>query len=324
MYIHRIIIDANCINAKGRLNAMNKLESYHDAGLVEIFKTTTLNAEFRTAPLQKDKSNKYKTIGATYYAQLGKDGVPDAMPGAASGDSKFYHYYKEIFGENQTETHRRQSLRDCMHIDQAILNNADYFVTIEKALIKGGRNVEAIKSKIQILNPEDCLRKIQEYFFKRYGSFSIDELIAKKNLDGPILLGSNSCFGFSIKDPSTNDVLLSSYIKEENIIIEAQVRDEFGSLILEIISGKKIVFYFNGASVNLMGHGPLVVGERCCNQMCIGKNSDVYLAATTTSSGRVIFDRVNLTSRDGDRKIIVKGETMELRGLAFCAPQNGP
>jgi len=327
VYIHRIVIDANCINAQGRMDPrqqdpMNELESYHSAGLIEILKTTTLDAEFRTAPLRKRKSEKYLTIGGVGHAQMGNDRVPDAMPGAVTGDSQFYHYYIEIFGEHKTEAERRNSLRDCLHIDQAILNNSDYFVTNDKALIKGGKKVEAIRNKIEILTPEECLKKIHNYFKNNYGTTRADDLVRRLNSAGPVILGSNTTSGFSIQDPTNGDVLLSSFIKNGSLIIEAQVRNEDGDLILEIVEGKKTEFHSDGASVRLMGHGLLVVGELSCSQMCIGKAGYVYLAARAISSGRVLFDRVNLTSRDGQRKITVKGEMMVLKGLGIGAPKN--
>jgi hypothetical protein len=322
MYIHRIIIDANCINAKGRLDAMNELESYHSAGLVEILKTTTLDAEFRTAPLRKAKGKKYLTIGGAGVAQMGNDRAPDAMPGAVTGDSQFYHYYIEIFGEHKTGADRRRSLRDCLHIDQAILNNSDYFVTYERALIEGGKKVEAIRNNIEILTPEACLKTIQNYFKNNYGTCRADDLVTRLNSAGPVILGSNTTFGFSIQDPTNGDVLLSSFIKDGSLVIEVQVRNEDGDLILDIVEGKKTEFHSNGASVRLMGHGPLVVGENSCNQMCIGKAGYAYLAVRAISSGRVLFHRVNLTSRDGQRKITIKGEMMELKGLSIGPPQN--
>lgn len=317
MYIHRIVIDANCINAKGRMDAMNELEAYHDSGIIEILKTTTIDAEFQTAPLQKNKATKYITIGGSCHAQMGEGGGADAMPGAVSGDSQFYKYYTAIFGEESSDTDRRRSLRDCLHIDQAILNNSDYFVTNEKALLRGGELVSSIRDNIAIVTPEDCLNRLHSYFSKHYGSASVDILAEKVKSEWPVILGSNTCFGFAIKDPSNGDVLLSSRIKDGSLIIATKVRNESGNLILEIIEGEKIKFSSDKASVSLMGFGPLIVGDKSYNQMSVGQGERVYLSVRAISSGRVLFDRVNLCSMDGQRKLTVSGEMMELKGLSL-------
>ena len=69
MYIHRVVIDANCINAYGRTEYMNILESYHDAGLIEILRTQTLIKEdFKLSKgKEKEKAKKY---GEKYFIYI--------------------------------------------------------------------------------------------------------------------------------------------------------------------------------------------------------------------------------------------------------------
>lgn len=318
MYIHRIVIDANCINAKGRLDAMTTIEAYHDAGIVEIIKTSTLDAEFSTAALQKEKSRKYKVIGGSGIFSY-SDGTIDAMPGATSGDSRFYQYYLAIFENFQGEKSRHRSIRDCLHIDQAILNNADYFVTNEKALIEGSKRTQAIREKLDVITPEDCLSRLRTYFDANYGTSNLDRLAELLNSGGPIILGSNRCGDLTIKDPSSTDVLLSFWIRDSKLIIECQIRDCQGNLILVINEGK-IQFHSNGARIKGMGYGPLLVGESAVNQIYIGNDTSAYLSARALSSGRVLFDRVELNSADGQRRLVVKRDAMHVQGLVFGLP----
>ncbi len=304
------------------MDSMNELEAYHDAGLIEILKTSTLDAEFNTAPLQKEKAKNYKMIGGTGPAFMGDDHMADAMPGAVVGESEFYKYYLEIFGPELGEKFCRRSIRDCMHIDQAILNNANYFITNEKRLIQAGQQVDAIHEKIRILNPEDCLTELKDYLVTNHGTSKIETL--KNNLKscGPVMIGSNSSFGFTITDPVMKEILLSSYIKDGQLMIEANIRDVTGKLILEIKEGEKMKFHFDGVGVHCLGGGPLNLGEKSFGQVTIGDNDTIYLSARSLSSNRVLFDTVNLFSSDGKRKIIVDKEMLELQGLNIGAPKS--
>jgi hypothetical protein len=45
MYIHRVAIDVNRVNARGALAAMNELEQMHDACLIEIVCTSNMKTK---------------------------------------------------------------------------------------------------------------------------------------------------------------------------------------------------------------------------------------------------------------------------------------
>ena len=320
MYIHRIVIDANCINAKGRIEAMNELEAFHNAGLIEILITSTLDAEFRTAPLQREKARKYIRIGGSCVTYAGNDRCADAMPGAVTGDSKFYKYYMEIFGDGLSEEARRRSTRDCLHIDQAILNNTNYFVTNENLLIAAGQQVESIQATIKIATPEDCLSDLKEYFYRNYHTTELEELEFKLKRCGPVILGSNTSYGFSITDPVTSESLLSSYIDNGHVVIEGNFRNEFGELFLKVSRNTEIRFYADSASVHFLGKGPLAFGDGSFTQISIGKGDTIYLSARALSSNRVLFDVANLFSSDGKRKLSINREALQVIGLNIGGP----
>lgn len=318
MYIHRVVIDANCINSKGRMPSMNELEDYHHAGLIEILKTSTLDAEFRTAPLQKEKAKNYIMIGGS--AVRGEEGY-DARYGAVSGKSKFYEYYLEIFGPKLGERFCRRSIRDCLHIDQAILNHANYFVTNEKMLIQAGLEIQSLREKIKIVSPENCLSELKSYFKTNYGTSDLCALKSKEKDDGSVIMGSNSSYGFRIIDPTINEVLLSSYIDKGKLIVETRIRNKSGELVLEISEGNKMVFHSFDTKVKGIGKGPLTIGEESFIQIYIASDEVVYLSARYLSSGKILFDCVNLYSRDSKRKFSVNRELMELKGLNLVAPK---
>lgn len=312
MYIHRIVIDANCINAKGALEAMNKIEAYHEAGVIELLITSTLEVEFSNAPLQNEKAQKYMSIGG---AVVFFSGTMHSSQGAVPQKSKFDKYFKEIFPNEQSEKSRVRSLRDCLHIDQAVLNNCDYFITQEKKLISAGNNIDNLKREIKIVEPEQCLLELQKYFKRNHRTSEPNQLKTILFSGGPVILGSNSSLNLEVKDPSNGERLLCYYVKDNNLIIECAINDDEGTPNIIIKRGKPIEILVKDVFITTLGVGPLVVGERNVNQVYIGTDDVVYLSVRAISSGRAVFDRVKLCSRDGKKSLVVEHESLLLQGL---------
>jgi hypothetical protein len=63
MYQLRLVVDANCLNAKGKLLAMNELQLYHEAGAIELIVTSTLAAEVDRESSQAAKARTYQSVG---------------------------------------------------------------------------------------------------------------------------------------------------------------------------------------------------------------------------------------------------------------------
>ena len=182
MYIHRVAIDTNCINAKQQLAAMNELERLHDIGLIEIVRTSTMSAELQTAiGLQRTKAARYDVIGSSSTWYLTGTPLVDAVPGTVLRGSKFQKIYESIFGAGPDGKRRgpmlaerhTQSIRDALHVDQCWQNMVDYFVTNEIRL----RNCKELD--FAICNPEQCLDDIRAYFRTSLGTEDIDELSEK-------------------------------------------------------------------------------------------------------------------------------------------------
>lgn len=310
MYIHRIVIDANCINLWGNSDAMNTLEAYHDAGLIEILKTHTLVKEFSSAPARQEKAKKYRIIGGSSHPDSYFGAVPD-------NSSRYYQYYKEIFRTRMDEKSERNSLRDCLHIDQALLNNCNYFVTTEKRLQEAGKNIQEIQWVLDIVSPEECLAKLQSYFEEKHGSSEFEYLVEKLNSVGTIIFGANHCNGLMIIDPIAGETLLSCWIEDNSLIVEGKIRDDLGNLMLEIKNGE-VNFQKPGAYLKASGGiGPISLGDKNFSQIYIGMDTAVFISARLLSSGRVMFDRVNLHSKDGQRKLVVFREVMSIEGLSL-------
>src|SRR6266542_5207325 len=100
MYIHRVVIDANRINAQGKIPAMTALEAMDAAGVVEIFQTSTMSVEMKPYVAGKQKSAKYTKIGGNELVYTTADSnVADTQLGACGRESRLDEIHRIIFEE---------------------------------------------------------------------------------------------------------------------------------------------------------------------------------------------------------------------------------
>ena len=293
MYIHKIVIDANCINARGSLEAMTRLEMYHDVSVIEILQTSTLKKEFSKFPFFKNKADKYQTISGLGYVASLDDGPPEAL-GVNLIGSPMFGLFSKIFPEKKFGKDRHRSIRDSLHIQQAILNHCDYFVTTEEALLKGGRDISVIRDRIKVVKPCECLEQIQEYFQECYKTSEPDILGKELRNSGPIILGSNSCYGFSAFEAATRNHILSAYVENGKLMIEADFYDSAGKKVLKIAPGKASVFTDGDLSIHGGGRGSMIIGEKGFNNFMIGNENQIKLAGRLTHGGKGILFIVNM------------------------------
>src|SRR4051794_4705993 len=97
MYIHRIVIDANRINTRNDLPAMNRLEQFHDANIVELLRTSTLAVEFAPWKQGLEKALKYTELGGHLVYAAVNNQIPDSQWGSGR-DSRFVELNTLIFG----------------------------------------------------------------------------------------------------------------------------------------------------------------------------------------------------------------------------------
>lgn len=316
MYIHKIVIDTNCINARGNLQDMNRLEEYHDAGVIEILKTSTLNKDFSKVPFFKNKADKFQTIsGSSHFAGL-DDGHPEALHGGII-DNPIPGLFRELFPEEKSVKDLHRSIRDSLHIEQAFLNYCDYFVTDETRLIKKCQEIPEISNRIKVTTPSTCLDDIKKYFLSYLGDDNPENLKTKLKSEGPIILGSNSCYGFRATDATNGDIILSAHVEDSKLLIEAVFFDKSGAKQLEIFPGSKSVFSIPGICITCGGRGGIVVGESVVNHFMIGSEIEVKLAARVTHVGRVVFFIVNMNGSNPKNLLCVNRECLTLEGVNF-------
>lgn len=153
----RIVIDANCINARNSLPAMTELENLHNKGIVRIEKIDVLDTEFqfpKTFRLGLKKSSNYnENIGLGVWDNSRWD---HCFWASDDDEEKLTKLLSALWGEKKRSEYSKNEIRDVMHILTAIRSGADFFVTNEKILLEKGKFLE-----IKVCSPEECLEIIR-------------------------------------------------------------------------------------------------------------------------------------------------------------------
>lgn len=152
-----ITIDTNVINARQKLDAMNKLEALAQQEKVAIYKTDVLDTEMKgsyTPGLLKSKR------------------YPEDVGTGVYGHSRYGHakYGKNphldqvltlLFGKKQRSEYSKQEIRDAMNISTHKKYGRDYFVTDDPGILKCHVDIEKELGVI-VCTPEHCLAIIEE------------------------------------------------------------------------------------------------------------------------------------------------------------------
>jgi hypothetical protein len=320
MYIHRIVIDANRINTRGRIAAMNSLEALHDAGLIEIFQTSTLPVEFLPWPPGKQKALKYAVISGSSMVYLTDSNVADAQVGSSGRASRHIEIHQSIFGQPSLGVDRLNDMRDALHIDQANQHDADFFVTDERVILNASPALAAIGIGTRVCSAEDCLSDVQTYFAKNYGTTDVATLVHVLGQAGPILLGSNSCGGTAFTDLESGETLLAFERTCTGIGIRAVIRGKDGSLLLTIAPAQAFSFASPDAQVRMeVGTAALTLGEQRCRSFAITVNEEPVLAGRVLRNGRLLLHNASLYSKRGRLVLRVTRDALELSGGSVSA-----
>jgi len=317
MYIHRIVIDANRINARGGLPAMTALEALHHAGVIEIFQTSTLPVEFKDWPLGKEKASAYAVVGGSVATYLTSDG-PDSQLGTPSQLSLFSEIHRIAFGGFSRST-RTNDLRDALHIDQANQNHADFFLTNEKALIAADADLRSVGLEVRICDVDDCLLTLQDFFKRDYGTTDISLLRARLESVGPVLLGSNSCCGTEFLDAKSGESLLAFLPSDNGVSIRATLRTAEGHIALSIAPGSSLQFHGSALKVySSVGPSPVQLGDHTCRSFSIvDKEERPYMAARMLRNGRLMLYQLKLYNSDGQLVVELDRATLGLNGVTI-------
>ena len=310
MYIHRVAIDANQANARGNLAAMSELEQLHDACLIEIVCTSTMETDLRSAP-QRQKVSKYDRIYAGGQFYLTESRIPDAAVGPVLRKSRFMEIYQSVFGDVARAD--LNSLRDVLHIDQCWQNMVDYFVTDDRKLYN------CANMDFTICDADRCLDNLRTYFRTTAGTSDIGKLSEKAAELGPILLGSNSSGSFECRDRSGSHSLLRVDADRHGMSVFCTIRDEQGKELVNILPEKEYEFSLGDAAVSLLaGPSPLKLGTNHCKSFAVTLGDRALLAGRIVRPGRLVIFEALLRQSDGTDAFVIHRSLFGLYGTSFA------
>jgi hypothetical protein len=321
MYIYRLVIDANRINVRGSIPAMNEIEAYHDAGVVEIVKTSTLPAELpRNSPFFK-KAKKYFQIGHSGTFQI--EGAPflQAMPGAGARESRFSEIYQTVFGVEWRRKGPKQehldvnSMRDALHLDQCWINNVDYFITNENAMINANDELNKKGMDFKVCDADACLDDLKAYFQNYYKTTDINALSNIVKNRPPVILGSNTCGNVKLVDIKTEEILFESIIEEDRVKLFLKVYSSNGKKLLTIAPDQEFSFEESDIRVRMMsGPAHLQLGKKTCKEFSISFNGICFLAARQLNTGLSLFYKAIFNNKYGETIAQIDKKEFSLKG----------
>jgi len=335
LYIYRMVIDTNCINARGTLPEMNELESFFKLCIIEIVKTSALTIEIQGYSEGREKAKSYGTL----YGDVWIDHTEKWSLGVGR-KSNFELIYRTLWGKkwkkggvSQDEIHK-QSLRDAIHLDICWINRADFFVTNEKAII--GKREELYRQgfDVKIVTPAECIACVTATFKQDFGTDDV-ALISKRIHDAhPILLGSNECRVAFIQDPKTGETLFRTHWIDNQLHIEANIYDSTGVALVRLKPKHEPVVLHADAAVGLHNVGsktfyiinpetpnPLVeqylrIGDSPASQFAVEKGGEIFLSGHIVPSGHIVFEGMFFNDR-GELVAEIEKKSLKYFGLCF-------
>lgn len=313
MYIHRVAIDTNRLNARGSVLAMTELERLHDAHMIEIVCTSTVITDAKG--IHRAKSTKYDLIYGDYMGYLTEQGIPDVQPGPALRTSRFFEIYENVFGSGrgpEIGDHHAQSIRDVLHIDQCWQNMVDYFITGDVRL----QRCSCVDFKI--IDAEECLEEIHAFFQKIHGTADLHKLSQIVFNDAPIILGSNTIGPFEARAAGDAEALLGVEIAAGEASVYGTIRDRHGHALLRFTPGADYEFSARNASVSMIaGPSPLKFGNKHCKSFSVMCEGHALLAGRYIRPGRIVLFEALLRASDGREALVIHRDALELRGCSL-------
>ncbi len=315
MYIHRIVIDTNRINARGNLEPMNRLEALHKAGIVEIFQTSTLKPELIPYPQGLEKSKDYIVIGgSTGGFYLPNDNMSYSGPGTTCTHTRLTQIQNIIFGQQKDLI--KNDLLDALHIDQANQNDADFFVTYEKKILNAASRLSEAGIRTKICNDKFCETEVREYFELHYGTSDVQRLSARLQEIGPILLGSNGYGEVSFSDNETGEILLAFIRTQTGVAIQAIIRSSQGCDLLTISPNQPFLFHRPGANVSMeVGPSPLLVGNKECRAFSVEVSENTALAGRVLKNGKLLLYKLAIYNTSGKLALQIERGTLMIHNV---------
>jgi hypothetical protein len=334
LYIYRMVIDTNCINARGTLPEMNELESFFDLCIIEIVKTSAF-IEIQGYSPGWEKAKSYGTLYGNCWI-----GHTEEWSQGVGRKSNFEVIYKTLWGKMwkkggafQDKIHK-QSLIDAIHLDICWINRADFFVTDEHAII--GKREELYRQgfDVKIVSPPECVAYLKATFKQDFGTDDVAIISQRIQNARPILLGSNDCRVAFIQDPKTGETLFRTHWIDNQLHIEANLYDSAGAALVKLKPKQEPVVLHADATVGLHDVGPktfyminpetpnppveqyLRIGDSPASQFAVEKGGEIFLSGHIVPSGHIVFEGRFFNAR-GELVAEIEKKSLKYFGLSF-------
>lgn len=316
MYQVRLVVDANCLNAKGRLPAMNELQRYHEAGAIELIVTSTLAAEVDRESLQAAKARTYQSVGGRMFSIQGVPGM-QSMQGATLRQSRMELLLSKLFPHSLRGHALTRAIRDCLHVDQAQMNAADIFVTSDKRLHLAHEILQSVSVPLAVESPERALALVKDHLRASIGTDDLQRTKAHVDSLGPIILGSNSIGDCSFRTGQHAETLLAFRVDYGLLHVSGALRDVTGQIAIVLRPGSAPEFPVYTASLTQVGRGLLLVGSEPCGSFVVEIDERPALAVRTSHTGRAVVFAMELRDDTGGIVASVQNGSLTLQGASL-------
>jgi hypothetical protein len=316
MYQLRLVVDTNCLNAKGRLSAMNELQRYHDAGAIELIVTSTLAAEVDRGSSQATKARAYQSIGGQTFSIQGEPRM-QSMPGATIRASQMQLLLSKLFPHALLDHALTRAIRDCLHVDQAQMNAADIFVTNDKRLYFAQEILETVSVPLTVASPEQALILVKNHVRALIGTDELQQTKSHIEVLGPVILGSNSVGNCSFTIGQHSDPLLAFRVESGLLHVSGVLRDETGQIAIVLRPGASPEFVIPKASLTQVGAGPLLVSSEPVGSFVVEIDGRTVLAVRTNHTQRAVVFAMELRDENGRVVASIEKDSLALQGANF-------
>lgn len=294
MYIHRAVIDANVINARQSIPAMNDLEALHRAGVLEICQTSVLPVEFMNAPtLQRSKATIYEVLGGPNWI-----GHSELTVGAGRR-SRFDDIYYAVFGRPWRKVGPSQdeidsnALRDAIHVDISWINRVDFFLTNDGAILRSRDQLYAVGIDVRIQRPEECLAELTHHFLGAFGTVEPEALAERLRRLPPILLGSNASAHWSFRDTESGETLLEAGTDGNTVSVACKLYDSTGDFVVCLVANQALRVERDDLFVWVRGtetRPSILLGDQRCDRFAAAYRGEVLLSGRICPSGHALIE----------------------------------
>lgn len=165
----KLTLDTCVINTRRRIEAMNRLEKWHEQGLIEIQKTSAMDTELKGWKPGLEKSKKHEE--KLEILRWGVSRWGHAVWGGKRLEDHLEEITKLLFPQHKhksmsevLEKHEKDYY-DSLHLAIHKLYGNDIFVTTNTKHILKNKDQLKTQFGILVMTPEDCCRFLEDHNF---------------------------------------------------------------------------------------------------------------------------------------------------------------